>query len=746
MGLPAVDHYERSRLSGGIELAQLGGATAVESTTKETTMSQSFADELSGVKKSHNLAVSLERAYDYARDGGQPTVTLEHLLLALSEDSEAVGVLSACNVDLDRLRTDVAGFLGRSNGQVTGGDPIADPELVKIIRHASAAAQKSGRPELHGAIVLAAIVGDGKSNAAQMLEGQGLTFQGTLQALQTIGNAGAAKPADQPQTASAPRKTEVAEPDTQVPVAASPVRSAVVKTQSEPEQVKQQSSAPVAASSEASPSADTPPAAVQPSPSIAQEPSMDDILASVRGRIDARNTEVQKPDADGREELRKREADPVQQTWPPEPAPGALPTAQPRVDRPEANPVAPQPEAPRQQDAHRVPVSPAAHHPGLVQPSASSELTDKWARAIDGKPAASAAPATAQQPEAEKPVDGVNPAAQAAPQIASRPAPISGKPPTTQQPDPKTLPGVTSKPAPGSMFGTAPDQGVPKSVPVSAAPDSAGGLPIEPWPEPRDPTRQPPPSPAPVPGNSDAANYTTNPAGAPYPPQEEVGAAMQRGPSRQNRRTRQQRPPAQGRQATAAGGQSARKRANESLVSLGQLVENIPRIMRVDIPATVEVRIARDKVETLSDGMTGQAPVQRHDLFITKAMTVKLKAPDGGFWIETASPETQWIENALGLLHDEFASWRWTVTPQLRGAKRLQLVVSARTVGTDGLAAETPMPDQIFTVKVRVNYKKAFKKFGGWVLAALVGGAISTVGGSVIAGNGLKGFLAMIGL
>ena len=168
--------------------------------------------------------------------------------------------------------------------------------------------------------------------------------------------------------------------------------------------------------------------------------------------------------------------------------------------------------------------------------------------------------------------------------------------------------------------------------------------------------------------------------------------------------------------------------------------------MRVAIPATVEVRIARDKVEALGEGMQGHAPVQRHDLFITKAMTVKLKAPDGGFWIETASPETQWIENTLGLLHDDFASWRWTVTPRERGPKRLQLVVSARTVGTDGLAAETPLPDQIITVKVRVNYKKAFKKFGGWVIAALIGGAISTLGGTMVGSGSLRRLMDLIGL
>lgn len=189
-----------------------------------------------------------------------------------------------------------------------------------------------------------------------------------------------------------------------------------------------------------------------------------------------------------------------------------------------------------------------------------------------------------------------------------------------------------------------------------------------------------------------------------------------------------------------------RASATRSKVEAGQLLETIPRIMRVAIPATVEARIARNDVEALEKGMQGQAPVQRHDLLITKAMSVKLRAPDGGFWIETGSPETQWIENKLGVLHDDFASWRWTVTPQRRGTARLQLVVSARTVGTDGLAAETQLPDQLVTVKVRLNYKRSIKKLGGWALAALAGGVVSAFGGGLLQNSGLSRLLAMIGL
>jgi len=158
------------------------------------------------------------------------------------------------------------------------------------------------------------------------------------------------------------------------------------------------------------------------------------------------------------------------------------------------------------------------------------------------------------------------------------------------------------------------------------------------------------------------------------------------------------------------------------------MVENIPRSMRVGIPLIVEARIGRAEVKALSDGLQGGGAVWRHELTVTKAMSVRLRAPDGGFFIETASPETQWIENTLGLITDDYASWRWTVTPRERGTKRLQLVVSARTVGTDGLAAETALPDQIVNVKVRINYARTAKHIGGWALAAIVGGLLGRFG------------------
>jgi len=56
---------------------------------------------------SRNLEKSLHRALDYANQRLHEYATLEHLLLALTEDQDALDVLRACGVDLDKLRREL---------------------------------------------------------------------------------------------------------------------------------------------------------------------------------------------------------------------------------------------------------------------------------------------------------------------------------------------------------------------------------------------------------------------------------------------------------------------------------------------------------------------------------------------------------------------------------------------------------------------------------------------------------------
>jgi hypothetical protein len=154
----------------------------------------------------------------------------------------------------------------------------------------------------------------------------------------------------------------------------------------------------------------------------------------------------------------------------------------------------------------------------------------------------------------------------------------------------------------------------------------------------------------------------------------------------------------------------------------GPLIESIPRRMRLRRPASAEVRIARDKVNGLIRALHSRASTPTSDTFLARTLCVRLKAPGGGFAIEPTSPETQWMDGTNSLVHDEFALWRWTVTPQRTGRGRLALLLSVRTVGPDGVIAESAPPDRVIEVRVRPNVVGRSLRLVG-ASAALLGAA-----------------------
>ena len=57
---------------------------------------------------SHNLEESLHRAVAYANQRKHEYATLEHLLFSLIDDVDAAGVMTACDVDLAKLKKSLA--------------------------------------------------------------------------------------------------------------------------------------------------------------------------------------------------------------------------------------------------------------------------------------------------------------------------------------------------------------------------------------------------------------------------------------------------------------------------------------------------------------------------------------------------------------------------------------------------------------------------------------------------------------
>jgi hypothetical protein len=145
-------------------------------------------------------------------------------------------------------------------------------------------------------------------------------------------------------------------------------------------------------------------------------------------------------------------------------------------------------------------------------------------------------------------------------------------------------------------------------------------------------------------------------------------------------------------------------------------VETIPRRMRMGVAAPAQVRIGREKVDGLVQLLMAGRAQYRPEVAVAHALTVRLRAPDGGFWIEAASPETQWVDAASGDQHDEPISWRWAVTPQRRGRRRLQLLVAAHTIGRDGIAAEAAPPERVIDVAVSGNSARRAARWIAWLV------------------------------
>jgi hypothetical protein len=164
----------------------------------------------------------------------------------------------------------------------------------------------------------------------------------------------------------------------------------------------------------------------------------------------------------------------------------------------------------------------------------------------------------------------------------------------------------------------------------------------------------------------------------------------------------------------------------------GPLVESIPRRMRNGVAVTGEVRIARDKIESLMQALSG-ASAHRPSAHVARALSVRLRAPHGGFAIEAMTPETQWIDGTDTGVHDDTALWRWAIRPQRYGRVRLLLTLSARTIGADAVVAESAPPDRVIDVRIGRNYVRLVGRSAVWAAAVAVGALIGHFGGKAIA-------------
>jgi len=127
---------------------------------------------------SRNLEKTLHRALALASARRHEYITLEHLLLALCEDPDALTVFSACDADVVRLELELSRFLDTElRALVTSalGDPTPTAGFQRVIQRAAIHVQSSGRDEVTGANILVALFSERESHAVYFLRQQDMS-------------------------------------------------------------------------------------------------------------------------------------------------------------------------------------------------------------------------------------------------------------------------------------------------------------------------------------------------------------------------------------------------------------------------------------------------------------------------------------------------------------------------------------------------------------------------------------------
>lgn len=132
-----------------------------------------------GQRFSPALEASLHRAVALASERKHGYTTLEHLLLALTDDEDAADVLAACLVDLPALKATLVRYIDvELRNLVDLGLPEQPPPTAgfhRVIQRAVIHVQSAGRYPVTGANVLVGIFSEAESHAFHFLQIAGIT-------------------------------------------------------------------------------------------------------------------------------------------------------------------------------------------------------------------------------------------------------------------------------------------------------------------------------------------------------------------------------------------------------------------------------------------------------------------------------------------------------------------------------------------------------------------------------------------
>lgn len=125
------------------------------------------------------LEFTLNAAFKEARNKRHEFVTVEHLLLALLDNVAALEVLKACGANINRLRTNLIEFIDRTTPVIPLNihDRDTQPTLgfQRVIQRAVFQVQSSGKTEVTGANILAAVFSEQESQSVYFIRQENIS-------------------------------------------------------------------------------------------------------------------------------------------------------------------------------------------------------------------------------------------------------------------------------------------------------------------------------------------------------------------------------------------------------------------------------------------------------------------------------------------------------------------------------------------------------------------------------------------
>lgn len=125
------------------------------------------------------LEYTLNVAFKEARTKRHEFVTVEHLLLALLDNTSALEVLKACGANINRLRSNLTEFIDRTTPIIPLNihDRDTQPTLgfQRVIQRAVFQVQSSGKTEVGGSNILAAIFSEQESQSVYFIRQENIS-------------------------------------------------------------------------------------------------------------------------------------------------------------------------------------------------------------------------------------------------------------------------------------------------------------------------------------------------------------------------------------------------------------------------------------------------------------------------------------------------------------------------------------------------------------------------------------------